>query len=316
MNFEATIRAAGLLPKRHIEPAEKIRRCATETNPAGDSGWYILHPDGRGYWGDWSTGSGAAMGSWRDDQGAERAIDPKVVADAERQRAAEAAAKAESRRHLRRFWTESEPLTGRHPYLDSKGLSLTGCSGIRFTRPGYRMALQGKTHSIPANSLVIPVMSGNSIMSIQAITADGDKLFWKAAPVHAGAYILERADAPITVLAEGFATGLAVYQSAPRCRVVVAFNCGNFLPVVRRLHPTGSMVIAADNDWRTEIRRGFNPGLDKAQEVADEIGCGVAYPQGIEGSDWCDALKQWGERASKLIERQLMAKAKYVASAA
>jgi putative DNA primase/helicase len=92
----------------------------------------------------------------------------------------------------------------------------------------------------------------------------------------------------------------------------VCFDAGNLLPVVQRLKPTGSVCIAADNDHKTLAKRGFNPGVEKATNAANLIGCGVAYPQGIEGSDWADALLQWGQRASKRIEREILAKARYV----
>ena len=52
--------------------------------------------------------------------------------------------------------------------------------------------------------------------------------------------------------------------------------------------------------------------LDKARNAAELIGCGVAYPQGIEGSDFCDLLKEYGTGGAKHIERLVLSRTKYV----
>jgi putative DNA primase/helicase len=97
-----------------------------------------------------------------------------------------------------------------------------------------------------------------------------------------------------------------------QARVIVAFDAGNLLPVVERLKPNGSVVIAADNDHGTQAKRGMNPGIEKARNAAELIGCGVAYPTGIEGSDWADFAKEVGEGANRKIERLILAQARYV----
>jgi putative DNA primase/helicase len=60
------------------------------------------------------------------------------------------------------------------------------------------------------------------------------------------------------------------------------------------------------------IKRGMNPGIEKATNAAELIGAGVAWPEGIEKSDWADYLKEIGEGAAKKLERLILAKAKYV----
>jgi putative DNA primase/helicase len=100
-----------------------------------------------------------------------------------------------------------------------------------------------------------------------------------------------------------------------QARVIVAFDAGNLLAVVDRIKPAGSVVIAADNDHGTQAKRGVNPGLEKARNAADLIGCGVAYPQGIEGSDFADMLKELGEGAARRLERAVLAQARYVMAA-
>ena len=102
----------------------------------------------------------------------------------------------------------------------------------------------------------------------------------------AGSYAVERKGASITVLCEGLATGLAIFAAVRLTRVLVGFNSGNLsrVPVARR----GMVCVAADNDHGTQAKLGHNPGVEAATEAADGLGCGVAVPVGIQGTDWAD----------------------------
>lgn len=291
MSFEAAMSASGLVP-RIITPDGKWRRCATTDKPKKRNGAYILYPDGRGYWRNWATDG--ELNSWRDD-GVNHAK-PIDFAAIERQRSAERQARIAAIRGAREAWAKAGPLRGLHPYLEKKGLSALGCAGLRQS----------------GDLLVIPVHFGDRITSLQTISPDGEKRFWKGAPVKGGSYVLRREKSALTAICEGFATGLAVYQSVKHATVVIAFDAGNLVHVVDRLRPVGSVVICADDDHGTQAKRGFNPGKEKAQSAADLIGAGVAWPVGIEGTDWADALLEWGQGAHKRIERQILAKAKYV----
>lgn len=296
MSFEEALRSAGLRP-REVAADGRIRRCDTASKPGRRNGWYVLHPDGHGAWGDWGSGGGEALGHWRDER---TQVDASAVARMEektrQQRERDRAYRVQAMRSARVFWTGARPLNRPHKYIADKGLTPLGCAGLR-------------THD---GLLVVPVWHGEWLISVQTITADGTKRFWPGAPVKAGAYVIDRPRAAVTVLCEGLATGLALYQSMKLARVVVCFDAGNILPVVDRLRPTGSVVIGSDNDHATMARRGFNPGIDKARNAADLIGCGVAYPTGIEGSDWADFLKECGEGAGRRLERAVLAQAKYV----
>lgn len=291
MSFEQALAASGLRPRVVIADG-KWRRCATDDKPRKKNGAYVLHPDGRGYFKNWATD--LDLNKW-EEAGAQRAtqIDPAVV---QRRREEERAYRIKAMAGARARWAESRPMRGLHPYLEAKQLTAEGCQGLR----------------VFGDCLVVPVFWGDSLTSIQTINPDGDKRFWTGAPVKGGAFVLRRHGAALTAVCEGLATGLAIYQSMRHASVVVAFDAGNLLPVVERLKPTGSVVICADNDHATQAKRGFNPGIDKAQNVAELIGAGVAWPEGIEGSDWADALIEWGEKSHKRIERLIQAKAKYV----
>ena len=291
MSFRQAMEAAGLIPG-DIVPDGRWRRCRTQDKSASHrNGGYILYPDGRGYFRNWATDSD--LNKW--ESGSIRVapqIDPAV---AERQRAAEREYRIKAMHAARSRWSDSAPMRGLHPYLERKGLSAAGCAGLRVWR----------------DLLVVPVFYGTSLTSIQTINEAGENRFWPGAPVKAGAYIVRRPNAAVTAICEGVATGLAVYQCMRHASVIVAFDAGNLLPVIEQLKPTGNVVICADNDHETQERRGVNPGVEKANNAAELIGAGVAYPKGIKGTDWADALAEWPNGA-KRIEREILAGARYV----
>lgn len=278
MRFEDALRLAGLLPTSII-PDDRWHRCATESKPRKRNGAYRLARDEAiGWYRDWALHDGAQ--TWRADDGAAvvRVDHAKVRAARELERQRRIAAM----RSARNFWGAAAPMRTLHPYLAAKHLTALGCAGLRVAKA----------------MLVVPVWHGDWIVSVQTITDAGEKRFWPGAPVKAGCYVIERKGAALTVFCEGLATGLAVFQSMRSARVVVCFDAGNLLPVVQRLKPSGAVVIAADNDHETAARIGVNPGLKKAQEAAQEAGCGIAYPEGIQGSDWADALIEWSAEAT------------------
>ena len=294
--FEQALRMAGLRP-REVVADGKIRRCDTEAKPGRKNGWYMLRPDGTGVWGDWASGGSDVLGTWRDEHAH---MDPAKAAQmaerSRRQREQERADRIEAMRKARRFWEGSRACSRLHPYLSAKSLSPLGTQALREND----------------GALVVPVMWSGRVISVQSIRHDGTKRFWPGAPVKGGSLLLDRPRAALTVICEGLATGLALFQCLRQARVLVAFDAGNLLPVIQAVKPTGSVVIAADNDAGTQARRGFNPGLDKARNAAELIGCGVAYPEGIEGTNFCDLLREHGPQAAKRIERLVQAGARYV----
>lgn len=296
MRFEDALRLAGLHP-REIVADGRIRRCPTESKPGKRNGWYCLHPDGHGVYGDWTSGGGEALGHWRDERAqADPVAVARMQARAASQRERERRERVQAMRSARLFWHRASPTSRLHPYLQRKSLSALGTNGLR-------------EHD---GLLVVPVWHGAWIISVQTIHPDGTKRFWPGAPVKGGSFTIDRRGSAVTVICEGLATGLAVYQSVRQARVIVAFDAGNLLPVVQAAQPSGSVVIAADNDWKTHARRGMNPGVEKARNAAELIGCGVAYPQDIEGSDWADAAQEYGQGAGRRIERLILAQVRYV----
>lgn len=280
--FDDFLRSYGLRPGR-IVPDGKWRRCPTEDKPKRRNGAYCLAVDGRiGWCQNWATMTSPA--EWRvDREGEAPAFDPAKLKRARRK------ALEQTRRAVdaaRAFYDECKPLIGGHPYLDAHMLDMTGCYGLKVDRDGW---------------LVVPAYRGRSLMTVQRIAPDGTKRFWKGAPVKGASYTVERQGAVLTILCEGLATALALYAAVPHSRVVVAFNTGNMAEVAPQL-PAGLTVVAADNDHGTEARIGENPGIVAAREVAEVLGCGVAVPEGMDGTDWCDLR---AERVRQKLDTKL-----------
>jgi putative DNA primase/helicase len=273
MDFRQTLEAAGLLPKDIVADGA-WHRCKTVDHPRKLNGSYKLFPDGRaGVYQNHSTMSETA--TW------------KIGSDAPAPIISQAQIKAkqnEARRNLiqatqaaRKFWYSCKPVRFSHPYLAGKMLSMVGCANLRVDADGW---------------LVVPVMIGSNIMSVQRIAPDGVKRFWSGASVKGGSYIIQSARFTMTALCEGLATGLAVYQCVPDCRVIVTFDCGNMVEVAKRLDIHGLALIAADNDYKTFDKIGKNPGIEHGELAAAQIGCGIAWPDGIQGSDFADQLTE------------------------
>lgn len=283
-DFYAALLAHGLRPRTAPSPDGRWRRCPTESHPSKKNGAYKLAVDGRfGVFQDWATDPEAI--TWRAERSVHLpAIDTQRLArDAERIHAERAAAI----QGARTFYQNCSPLIGGHPYLGAHGLGMDGCRGLRVDARG---------------ALVVPMLRGGKVTSVQKIDQAGDKRFWPGAPTTSCSYEVERRGATLTVLAEGLATGLAIYAAVPTARVVVAFNAGNLIRVAEIMHRGGLMVVAADNDHATAARIGRNPGVEAAEAAAAALGCGVAVPEGIAGTDWCDLR---AEKVAGRLERRI-----------
>jgi len=281
MTFEAFARSHGLIVP-HIVPDRWVRVRTTD-KPRHRNGAYKYLGD-VAFVQNWANMvEPAVWRAGRADTPSQPRTAPSIGADERaRMRAEQLKRQAHSMRAMREHWESLPPLSGGHPYLHAKGLSMQGCNGLR----------------IDGDLLVIPVYRASSLISLQTIAPDGTKRYRYGCPIKAGNFVLNRRDATLTAIAEGFATGLAVYQSVPVARVIVCFDAGNMVAVAQRLSVTGLAVVCADNDWQTAERTGSNPGLERARMAADAIGCGIARPQGIEGTDWADALKEYTQAAS------------------
>ena len=238
--------------------------------------------------------------------------------DIERQRRQRERERAETLQGIgwaRKLWAEGKPFRG-HKYLADKGLGLEGCHHLRTWEGSVWI---DRERQILDTWLLAPLYWRDRLVNVQRISGEGLKRQMKHAPQKACYLMLNRPRWAVTIFCEGLATGLAVYQAVRSARVVVCFFSDNLVPVLQEIKPTGTVVFAADNDWKTALKphmHGVNPGIKAAQNAAELIGAGVAWPEGIQGSDWADAAKEWGERSARRIERQILAGARYVPSTA
>lgn len=335
MSFEQALTNAGLLPKKQAVADGKWHRCPTKDKPKSSNGAYKLLPCGtRGFYQNHALHEGVV--EWTETVNC-----PKCAAENEHWRrrceacgadlpaaaqpvidwAAIEARKRKEREEQRQAIAEARELYltayayEPHPYLTNKGLSAAGCSDLRLWDGEMPVRDEDADRWVMVHDrwLVVPMFIRGHQVNVQRISSDGRiKRPYTKAPAQGAYFELNRPRAAVTVLAEGFATGLAVYQSMRHARVIVTFNADGLLRVAQELRPTGSVVIAADNDWETAARGRGNPGIQKAEKAAEAIGCGVAWPEHIQGSDWCDAFKEWGERAPQRIQREILAKARLV----
>lgn len=264
VTFTDALVAHGLRPRK-VAADGKWYRCPTEDHPRKKNGSYKLAVDGRIGW-FMNFASDSSPHTWRMDRVEKGEYDPSWLSKA----------LDEQRKHLRdrteaarRFYASCDVLSEPHPYLTRHGIE-GGASGLRIDKKGW---------------LVVPANRNGSLMSVQRISAEGDKRFWSGASVKGASFTIDRKNASLTVICEGLATGMAIHAATSEARVVVAFNAGNLRHMAKS---SGMCVIAADNDWETEQRSGLNPGLHAAHESAEMLGCGVSYPTGIEGTDWSD----------------------------
>lgn len=277
MTFAEFVADAGLRP-RQILPDGTWRRCPTESHPRKRNGAYCLAPDGRiGWVQDWSVDTSPR--TWRPDGAATPGTAREAISAAEirRRHQEDQARQQRAMVAARAAYDDAAPLIGGHPYLDAHGLDMAGCRGLRVDAVGW---------------LVVPMRRAGAVVSVQRIAPDGDKRFWPGAPTGGAGYAIQRPGAPVTILCEGLATGLSLYAAVPAATVVVAFNAGNLPRIAAALTRRGLMAVAADNDHETETRIGRNPGVDYAREAAAVLGCDVAIPTGIRGTDWCDYVQE------------------------
>ncbi len=260
--FRAAIESAGMVPPDHLEADGRLKRFSP-TGKRGDlAAWYVLHDDGiaAGVFGDWRS---RLVQTWcskpeHDLTDAERSAQREQVRAAQRQRDAELAQRHQqaSRTAMQR-WQAAAPAV-QHPYLAAKGV---GAHGLR----------------MEDTALLVPVRSAAGVLaSLQTIYPDGTKRFLRGGAVQ-GCYHALGALADTLVLAEGYATGASIFESTG-LPVAVCFNSGNLLPVaraLRRKYPALALLVAADDDWRTE----GNPGLTAARHAALAVGGLVVVPQ-------------------------------------
>ena len=163
------------------------------------------------------------------------------------------------------LWKACEPVAEFH-YLTVKGIKP---HGVRFN----------------GASLVVPVRdTSGTLYSLQTIGPDGEKRFMPGGRVRGCYHAIGRPSGRL-IVCEGYATGATLHEATGGA-VAVAFNDGNLQAVavaLRAKYPCLTIVVAADDDWKT----AGNPGLTAARQAAQAVGGKVAVPDftGLQRGD-------------------------------
>lgn len=265
--FRAAILAAGLTPPDDIIPDGKLHRFASDGRRGDDAGWYVLHLDGV---------PAGAFGCWRSDikrqwcsktreamTPAEREAYRRKLQAMRQQRDADTAQRQQQAAQVAaRRWQAAAPATAEHPYLSAKGVQ---AHGVR---------LEGEALLIPMRD------TAGTLHSLQVIDPEGGKRFQPGGRVK-GCYHAIGKPEGVLIVCEGYATGASIHE-ATGCAVAVAFNAGNLEAValaLRSKYPDARLIVAADDDWRTD----GNPGMSKATAAARAAGGWLAVPVFPEG---------------------------------
>lgn len=192
---------------------------------------------------------------------------------------------------------DSARASGSSPYLKRKGVEAE--KGMRFFSDG---------------TLLVPMIDYGPadpvLVGLQKIAPDGTKRFNKGVAKEGSACRFGKPfpGAPI-LIAEGVATALSIREALGRSvPVFVAFDCGNLKPVAQRVrakYPDSTIVLCADDDWRTE----GNPGRHHAQAAAEVVGnARVVWPCWTDGEPrdpgWTDFNDLHASRGLQVVREQ------------
>lgn len=300
----------------HVNPQDliadgKLRHATPEgERPRSKKLAYKIHDDDRpvGWFEHYPTAQKASI----------KLADAPVMSEAERaesrrrwaqQRAreeAEQAARYDDRAaYAARLWAAAVPVI-RHPYLDAKGIA--SAASVRLLERLDMAEFLGdpERRDVERGVLLIPVYSGPGVLrSLQAITQSRTKLNLAGGQQGGCYHPIKGTDPARILLCEGYATGAALHAATGHS-VVCAMSAKN-LPAVARIVAAQAkgreIVVCADNDYRTESEKGWNPGVDAGEDAAEAIGARVVWPAGCEGTDWDDWLREGGdpERLRRIV---------------
>lgn len=196
----------------------------------------------------------------RDQERKQRSMKIEIDVAAKREKAALRA---------RAIWDAASDASLEHPYLRRK------------TVQGYGLRTYSGDLSIDGmacdGALVVPLRDAAlNLVSLEFINAEGEKRFLPGGAKAGACHVIGNNQKRI-VIAEGYATAATIHE-ATGYAVAVAFDAGNLRRIaiaLREIHPQALVVIAADNDAKSD---GSNPGLKAATEAAKAAGGVIAVP--------------------------------------
>lgn len=293
----------------------QLHRYAVEGDKHGEtSGAYVLHSDGfpAGYFQNWRTG---VKLSWRFNATNLTQEQRDYLNSDEYRKAEEAKRKKRDAEDRKRKAEASENARIRYEsYLD-------GDFSHEYLQRKAVDRYEGVRLDVNEDRLVIPLCNINGkLLSLQWINKDGGKRFYYGAPLEGTFFgiALNKFNAGdskknVILLAEGYATAAKVHQLTG-LPVVAAMTCGNLESVAKAIkgkYKDAKIVVMADNDKKTELEKGFNPGIDSARSLIKRgLAVGLAAPEFEDyrdGTDWDDyALKYGVEKATSTIRELII----------
>ena len=270
--FASALASRGIRPGT-IRADGRVHRCGTEKKPRGTNGAYCLYLDQKipaGWFQNHEDGEGVTR--WHADKvsnltAAERlALRRKIEAQRQERQKAERLRQAKAAERANCIWDSIWRNRQAHDYLRRKNIESHGARTYR-------------------GMLTIPLYDAcGEITNLQFIAADGAKRFLLGGRKRGCFYALgwQRAVMPSHIfIGEGFSTMASVREATGQL-CVVAFDCGNLLPVASVWHrklPEARIVICADNDA---------PGRSAAEATAAAVpNCTIALPP-CKGDDFND----------------------------
>lgn len=304
MTFPQWLATLGIIPPEHIQPG-RWTRCATESHPRKKNASIKLNEDETsGFAQDFASMSECAV--WRIIDNTARKVErtaEQMAAMAERIALRRQEEIRGTMRAVAEYAKAEQLRNSDHEYLRRKRLTMLGARGFKVRSDG---------------NLVVPMLRDCKIVSVQSITPSGEKRFALGAPTKGATFAIRRPGSAMTILTEGLATGLTLFESCDVAQVIVCFSAVNLIAVAEREDFAGMLCVAADNDSDTEERTGHNTGVEAAQRAAIVLGCGVAVPYSELGTDWNDLFverlekmeaenvdKEWPESPYALRKRAL-----------
>ncbi len=285
--FQQAIAGAGLPVPEVIHGDGKLYRFSSNGKRADQSAWYILHDDGgipAGAFGCWRSGLSQTWCS-KDTKAmtqAERSAHQRRMQTIAQQREADTAQRQQgAATAAAKRWAAAAPAPADHPYLARKGI-----------KP-HAVKVEGEALLIPLRD------TAGMLHSLQAIGPEGDKRFQPGGRIKGCYFGIGKPNGEL-VIAEGVATGASIHEATGHA-VACAMNANNLLEVAQALHakyPALRLILAADDDWKTD----GNPGMVKAREAAQAVGGLLAVPRfdgerGDKDTDFNDLHQRRGLEA-------------------
>lgn len=229
----------------------------------GHNNKYWLTPVADGYaFGDWS--SGEKHFAFPNDVNllspAEQAeINRKIAAERAKYHAEQQEQQNKVAETAAAQFAKMSDAPAEHPYLARKQITANNAK-----------------YNPDTQSLVVPLYdSAGKLWTLQYINADGEKRFIPGGRKK-GCFCPFGDETDTIIICEGFATAATIH-AATGLHTIAAMDAGNLSPVaqsIRSKYPTAKMIIAADNDWESEI----NTGVNAAAVAADTVCATLCVP--------------------------------------